>query len=155
MPRSNPPWKTQSLKNIVITVVHALKPSSLAHSLQIHCTGLTGLMSYAFWAWPEKLGPAATIYFFSLSSVLLFWQFYCHNSFFLSLLSSYFSQVSWCFGQVRWRKIWAYILAIPLSKLFFLSFSLLLYQFSLIFLTFSQNFSSSIAEIRFSPHFFK
>ena len=33
------------VKNTVLTVVHTLKPSSLAHSLQIHCTGLTGLRS--------------------------------------------------------------------------------------------------------------
>ena len=38
-------------------VVHTLKPSSLAHSLQIYCIGLTGLRSHAFWAWPEKRDP--------------------------------------------------------------------------------------------------
>ena len=45
--RTNFLWKTRSLKNTVITVVHTLKPSSLAHSLQIHCIGLTGLRSHA------------------------------------------------------------------------------------------------------------
>ena len=43
----------------MITVVHTLKPSSLAHSLQIHCTGLTGLKSHSFWTWPEKRDPIA------------------------------------------------------------------------------------------------
>ena len=38
-------------------VVHTLKPSSLAHSLQIHCIGLTDLRSHASWAWPEKCDP--------------------------------------------------------------------------------------------------
>ena len=37
------------VKNTVLTVVHTLKPSSLAHPLQIHCTGLTGLKSHASW----------------------------------------------------------------------------------------------------------
>ena len=45
------------VKNTVMTVVHTLKLNSLAHSLQIHCTGLTGLMSHASWAWPEKRDP--------------------------------------------------------------------------------------------------
>ena len=57
VPRSNLPQKTRSLKNTVMTVVYTLKPSSLAHSLQIHCTGLTGLRSHASWAWPEKRDP--------------------------------------------------------------------------------------------------
>ena len=35
------------VKNTVLTVVHTLKPSSLVRSLQIHCTGLTGLRSHA------------------------------------------------------------------------------------------------------------
>ena len=42
------------VKNTVLTVVHTLKSSSLAHSLQIHCTGLTGLRSHISWAWAEK-----------------------------------------------------------------------------------------------------
>ena len=37
------------VKNIVLTVVHTLKPSSLTHSLQIHCTGITGLRSHTSW----------------------------------------------------------------------------------------------------------
>ena len=38
---------------------YTLKPSSLTHSLQIHCTGLAGLKSHASWAWAEKRDPAA------------------------------------------------------------------------------------------------
>ena len=45
------------MKNTVLTVVRTLNPSSLAHSLQIHCTGLTGLKSHASWAWAEKCDP--------------------------------------------------------------------------------------------------
>ena len=32
--------------NTILTVIHALKPSSLIHSLQIYCTGLTGPRSH-------------------------------------------------------------------------------------------------------------
>ena len=46
-----------TLKNAVLTVVHTLKPSSLARSLQIHCTELTGLRSHASWVWAEKRNP--------------------------------------------------------------------------------------------------
>ena len=49
------------VKNTVITVVHILNPSSLARSLQIHCTGLTGLRSHASWAWPEKHDPTPIV----------------------------------------------------------------------------------------------
>ena len=45
------------VENTVITVVHILKPSSLARSLQIHCTGLTGLRSHTSWAGLEKCDP--------------------------------------------------------------------------------------------------
>ena len=45
------------MENTVLTIVHTLKPSSLTHSLQIHCTGLTGLRSHASWAWTEKRDP--------------------------------------------------------------------------------------------------
>ena len=38
------------VKNTVITVVYIPKPSSLAHFLQIHSTGLTSLRSHASWA---------------------------------------------------------------------------------------------------------
>ena len=41
----------------MLTVVHTLKPNSLAHSLQIHCTGLTGQRSHTFWAKDEKRDP--------------------------------------------------------------------------------------------------
>ena len=45
------------VKSTMMIVVHAIKPSSLAHSLQIHCTGLICLRSHSFWAWPEKRDP--------------------------------------------------------------------------------------------------
>ena len=45
------------VKNTVLTIVHTLKPSSLAHSLQIHCTRLTGLRPHASWARAEKHDP--------------------------------------------------------------------------------------------------
>ena len=45
------------VKNTVLTVVHTLKSSSLAHSLQIYCTGFTGLRSHAYWARAEKRDP--------------------------------------------------------------------------------------------------
>ena len=50
------------MRNTVITVVHTPKPSSLAHSLQIHCIGLSGLRSHSFWAWPEKHDPTVHIF---------------------------------------------------------------------------------------------
>ena len=37
----NPVRLNLMVKSTTMTVVHTLKPSSLAHSLQIHCTGLT------------------------------------------------------------------------------------------------------------------
>ena len=49
------------VKSTIMIVVHTLKPSSLAHSLQIYCTGLTGLKSHSFWAWPEKRDPTPII----------------------------------------------------------------------------------------------
>ena len=45
--------------NIILTVIHALKPSSLTHSLQIYCTGLTGLRSHTHWAWAAKRVPSS------------------------------------------------------------------------------------------------
>ena len=36
--------------NTILTVIHALKPSSLTHSLQIYYTGLTGPRSHTPWA---------------------------------------------------------------------------------------------------------
>ena len=45
------------MKNTVLTVVHILKPSSLACSLQIHYTRLIGLRSHASWTWDEKRDP--------------------------------------------------------------------------------------------------
>ena len=44
--------------NTILTVIHALKSSSLTHSLQIYCTGLTGPRSYTPWAWTAKRVPA-------------------------------------------------------------------------------------------------
>ena len=44
-----------------MVVVHTLKPSSLAHYLQIHYIGLTGLRFHASWAWPEKRDPTVSI----------------------------------------------------------------------------------------------
>ena len=50
------------VKNTVLTVVHTLKPNSLTHSLQIHCTGLTSLRSHASWVWTEKRDPTDSYY---------------------------------------------------------------------------------------------
>ena len=36
--------------NTILTVIHALKPSTLTHSLQIYCTGLTDPKSHTPWA---------------------------------------------------------------------------------------------------------
>ena len=44
--------------NTILTAIHALKSSSLTHSLQIYCTGLTGPRSYTPWAWTAKRVPA-------------------------------------------------------------------------------------------------
>ena len=52
------------VKNTVITVVHTLKPSSLARSLQIHCTGLTGQRSHTSWAKTEKREPKVLFSFY-------------------------------------------------------------------------------------------
>ena len=41
----------------MLIVVHTLKPNSLTHSLQIHCTQLTSLRSHTFWAWTKKRDP--------------------------------------------------------------------------------------------------
>ena len=43
--------------NTILTAIHALKSSSLTHSLQIYCTGLTGPRSYTPWAWIAKRVP--------------------------------------------------------------------------------------------------
>ena len=47
--------------NTILTVIHALKPSSLTHSLQIYCTRFTGPRSHTPWAWVAKHIPT-TIY---------------------------------------------------------------------------------------------
>ena len=43
--------------NTILTVIHALKPNSLTHSLQIYCTRLTGPRSHTLWAWAAKRIP--------------------------------------------------------------------------------------------------
>ena len=40
--------------NTILTVIHALKPNSLTHSLQIYCTGFTGPKSHRSWGWTTK-----------------------------------------------------------------------------------------------------
>ena len=49
--------------NIILTVIHALKPSSLTHFLQIYCTGFTGLRSHISWAWVAKCVPTVILIF--------------------------------------------------------------------------------------------
>ena len=43
--------------NSILIVIHALKPNSLTHSLQIYCTRLTGPRSHTPWAWVAKRVP--------------------------------------------------------------------------------------------------
>ena len=43
--------------NTILTVIHALKLSSLTYSLQIYCIGLTGPRSHTSWAWAAKRVP--------------------------------------------------------------------------------------------------
>ena len=45
----NPVHLSLIVKNTVLTVVYILKPSFLTHSLQIHCTRLTGLRFHTSW----------------------------------------------------------------------------------------------------------
>ena len=47
--------------NTILTIIHALKPNFLTHSLQIYCTRLTGPRSHTPWAWVAKHVPT-TIY---------------------------------------------------------------------------------------------
>ena len=49
--------------NTILTVIHALKPSFLTHSLQIYCIGLTGPRSHTPWTWAAKRVPTITIVF--------------------------------------------------------------------------------------------
>ena len=60
------------MENTVLTIVHTLKPSSLTHSLQIHCTGLIGRRSHASWTWPEKGDPTTIILYITIISYLKF-----------------------------------------------------------------------------------
>ena len=46
-----------TVMNTILTVIHALRPSSSTHSLQIYCTALTGPRSHTSWAWAEKHNP--------------------------------------------------------------------------------------------------
>ena len=41
----------------MLTVIHALKPNFLTHSLQIYCIGFTGPRSHTPWAWVAKCVP--------------------------------------------------------------------------------------------------
>ena len=43
--------------NTILTVIHALKPSPLTHSLQIYYTWLIGPRSHTPWAWATKRVP--------------------------------------------------------------------------------------------------
>ena len=56
-PRTNSIWKAWPMRNVMMVVVHTLKPSFLAHSLQIHCIELAGQRYHASWVWLEKRGP--------------------------------------------------------------------------------------------------
>ena len=47
--------------NTILTVIHALKPSFLTHSLQIYCIGLTDPRSHTPWAWAVKRVPTNII----------------------------------------------------------------------------------------------
>ena len=58
--------------NTMLTVVHALKPSSSTHSLQIYCIGLAGPRSHTSWAWAEKHDPTIYILENSKYIILLF-----------------------------------------------------------------------------------
>ena len=51
------------VKNTVLTVVPTLKRSCMAHTLQIHCTELTGRSSHASWAYVEKRDPTIRVTF--------------------------------------------------------------------------------------------
>ena len=42
--------------------LNSLGPSSLIHSLQIYCTGLTGPISFTLWAWAAKRVPTLPIF---------------------------------------------------------------------------------------------
>ena len=46
--------------NTILTVIHALKPSFLTHSLQIYCIGLIGPRPYIIWACTANCDPTIT-----------------------------------------------------------------------------------------------
>ena len=50
--------------NTTLTVIHALKPSSLTHSLQIYCIGLTNPKSHTPRAWAAKRVPTESMIYF-------------------------------------------------------------------------------------------
>ena len=47
--------------NTILTVIHALKPNFLTHSLQIYCIRFTGPRSHTPWAWATKHVPTIFI----------------------------------------------------------------------------------------------
>jgi len=53
--------------NTILTVIHALKPNSLTHSLQIYYTGLTDPRFHTPWTWATKCVPT---YIISLKEVM-------------------------------------------------------------------------------------
>ena len=59
--------------NTILTVIHALKPSSLTHSLQIYYTRLTGPRSHTPWAWVAKCVPTTIYWFFQKKKSYLLW----------------------------------------------------------------------------------
>ena len=48
--------------NTILTVIHVLKPSSLTHSLQIYCIGLTSPSFHISWTWAAKRVPTKSIF---------------------------------------------------------------------------------------------
>ena len=70
--------------NTILTVIHALKSSSLTYSLQIYCTGLTGPRSHTPWAWVAKRVPtgvnALLVSTFWLFSILVYTFYFYHFS---------------------------------------------------------------------------
>ena len=63
------PWSTPWLSLFINQ-----KPNSFTHSLQIHCTGLTGPKSQASWAGSEKRDPTHAIYNKTDNSIIIFYN---------------------------------------------------------------------------------
>ena len=53
------------MANTILTVIHALKPGSSTHFLQIYCTGFTGPRSHTSWVRAEKHDPTIVIAIFA------------------------------------------------------------------------------------------